>query len=687
MTITSIPVSELAGTSTSDPLHAWVASPKTSPDAAGLAAWADQRIAAQQAAVASLLSVKGARTIDNTLRPFDEAANQLSLASSQSHLLYAVGDTAELRDMGQALAQKISAIAAELSLDPNIYAALSELAASPEAANCDAATKHYLQRTLLQYRLSGVDKDEATRNHLRRLQDRATELSLSFGRHVQDDVRSVIVNDHSQLDGLPQDFLDRHPAAADGTCTVTTDQPDYGPILRYAKSDALRRELFLAYNDRGYPTNRQVLLDLLAVRAEIATILGFKTWADLATADQMMGSAANMKKFLAEVDEASRQPSTGEYAQLMSWVQTQRPDLRVLTDADAGYWAEQFRRAAYDFDSQSVRPYFPYEQVETGILATAARLFHVEFRAVPSAIVWDKSVTTFDVVDHGRTVGRIYLDMHPRPGKDKWFSASSLVPGIRYSAENRQLPEGVLICNFPGGKSSGESAGTESADPGLMEYNDVVTYFHEFGHLMHYILGGQQQWTGIGGFSVEGDFIEVPSQMLEEFFREPSLLQSFAKHYETGESLPTELIAQMNRANAYGRGRWVQTQLFYTNFALDVHDRDPQTLDLDVLLRHDHDRFLKPAWVDGNRMYACFTHLTGYSSNYYTYVFDKVIAIDFFAQFDQKDLLDGPAAMRYRKAVLEPGGGRPAEELVDAFLGRKQNMDALREWIAAGQRS
>ena len=207
MTITSVPESELAtATNSADPLHAWAVAPSAKLDAASLAAWADQRIAAQQAAVASLLSVQGARTIENTLRPFDEAANQLALASSQSHLLYAVGDTAELRDMGQALAQKISAIAAELSLDPKIYAALSELAASPGAANFDAPTTHYLQRTLLQYRLSGVDKDEATRNHLRALQDRATELSLSFGRHVQDDVRSVTVKDRAQLDGLPQDY-------------------------------------------------------------------------------------------------------------------------------------------------------------------------------------------------------------------------------------------------------------------------------------------------------------------------------------------------------------------------------------------------------------------------------------------------------------------------------------------------
>jgi len=673
MTITSAPDSEVASRTTPDPLHAWVGVM----NAAALATWAEQRIAAYHGAIASLLGVREARTVENTLRPFDDASNQLSMASSQSHLMYAVGDTAGLRDMGQAMAQKISALAAELSLNPDVYRALSELAVSADAANFDAPTRHYLDRTLLQYRLSGVDKDEATRDHLRALQDKATELSLNFGRHVQDDVRSVTVTDKAVLDGLPQDFLDRHPIAANGTLIVTTDQPDYGPIMRYAKSDALRRELFLAYNERGYPANKQVLLDLLAVRAEVAEILGFKTWADLATADQMMGSAANMKKFLAEVDQASKPQSEQEYAGLMAWVKKQRPDISELTDADAGYWAEQYRRAAYDFDSQSVRPYFPYAAVEAGILATAARLFHVEFRATPNAAVWDKSVAAYDVVDRGQTIGRVYFDMHPRPGKDKWFSASSLVPGIRSSAENHQLPEAVLICNFPGGESDG--------DPGLMEYNDVVTYFHEFGHLMHYILGGQQEWAGVGGFSVEGDFIEVPSQMLEEFFREPAILQSFARHFQTGDSLPTELIAQMNRANAYGRGRWVQTQLFYTNFSLDVHDCDPATLDLDTLVRRDHDRFLKPAWIEGNRMYACFTHLTGYSSNYYTYIFDKVIAIDFFAQFDQKALLDGPAAMRYRKAVLEPGGGRPAEKLVTDFLHRKQNMDALRQWIAAGR--
>ncbi|MGA9717405.1 MAG: M3 family metallopeptidase, partial [Acidobacteriaceae bacterium] len=280
------------------------------------------------------------------------------------------------------------------------------------------------------------------------------------------------------------------------------------------------------------------------------------------------------------------------------------------------------------------------------------------------------SVSAWDVFDNGKLAGRFYLDMHPREGKDKWFSAAPLVPGIA----GRQIPEAALICNFPGGEDKPD-------DPGLMQHSDVVTYFHEFGHLMHAILGGQQHWAGISGIATEGDFVEVPSQMLEEFFRDARLLQTFARHYVTGEPIPAELVATMNRAGAFGRADWVRTQLFYTNYALDVHDRDPDTLDLDALLRADYERFLPYRWVEGNRMYASFTHLCGYSSNYYTYLYDKVIAIDFFNQFDRVRLLEDPATMRYRTSVLDKGGSAPGRAMVQGFLGRDESMEAFEEWI------
>jgi thimet oligopeptidase len=647
-----------------DPLHAWVGVN----DPAALEAWVNQRIAEEKADVDKLLAVTGPRTVENTLRPYDDAVNQLSIAGNNAYLIYSLADTAAMRDKGQALTANISSVATDLSLNQKVYAAL----AAVPLTGCDAATRHYLERTLLEYRLSGVDKDEPTRAKIRVLQDKITALSLTFGRNVADGTLKITAT-RAELDGLPADYIALHKPAADGTYTLTTEQPDVQPVLTFAKNAGLRRRMFLAYNQRAYPKNVQVLKDILTARQELATVLGYAHYADLATADQMIGSAANVDALLKQVDEASRAAAGREFDLLLAFAQQHEPGLNSISQADAGYWSEQYRRARYDFDAQSVRPYFPYEQVQAGILKTAARLFHVEFKPVKEAVVWNRSVDTFDVIDaaegsQGKLLGRIYLDMHPRDGKDKWFSSAPVLPGIR----GRQLPEGMLVCNFSGGTAG---------DPGLMQYSEVVTFFHEFGHLMHHILGSQGEWSGEGGFNVEGDFVESPSQMLEEMFHDPTILQSFGKHYQTGETLPASLIARMNAASAYGRGRWLQRQLLYSTYSLQAHNQDPATIDFDALLKADELRFSPFTMLDGDRFYASFTHLTGYASNYYTYVLDKVIAIDFFSQFDRRNLLDGPTAMRYRRAVLEPGASKPAAELVKDFLGRPQQMDALKNWM------
>ena len=226
-----------------------------------------------------------------------------------------------------------------------------------------------------------------------------------------------------------------------------------------------------------------------------------------------------------------------------------------------------------------------------------------------------------------------------------------------------------------------------SHDPGLLQHSDVTTFLHEFGHLMHAILGGHQSWAGISGIATEGDFVEVPSQMLEEFFRDPALLARFAHHYQTGEPIPAALVENMNRAGAFGRADAIRTQLFYTSYSLDTHRLDPATLDLDLLLQEDYRRFLPYEWVEGNKLYASFTHLTGYSSNYYTYLYDKVIALDFFREFAENDLLAEAVTARYREEVLEPGGSKPGKALVHAFLKRDQNPRAFTDWLGEALRS
>ena len=345
--------------------------------------------------------------------------------------------------------------------------------------------------------------------------------------------------------------------------------------------------------------------------------------------------------------------------------------------------------------------------MEEGILATAGTLFGVRFARNAQAPVWDPAVKAFDVFDgtesqvteassgpsavtqvpfgnnnqKGKSngegsgdqpIGRIYLDMHPREGKSKWFSECSLVGGVL----GQQVPEASLVCNFP------EPTAT---DAGLMQYSDVVTYFHEFGHLMHEVLGGRQRWAGQSGIATEGDFVEVPSQMLEEFFDDPDLLRTFARHVKTGEPIPYETVKRMTEASAHGRALATLTQVMYATYSMETHDRRAAELDLDALLREGYDRFSRYAFVDGNRMYAAFTHLVGYTSNYYTYLYDKVMALEFFRQFaaDGTDTLHGETGKRYRREVLEPGGSKPARALVQAFLGAEQvGMEALQAWIA-----
>jgi thimet oligopeptidase len=652
------------GATESKNLHAWEAGAAASPEA--LTAWVSERLAAHESALAQLLAVEGERTLQNSLLLYDKAIEHLNLAGAQAGILNSVAADKAVRDQAQMEAQRVAMAGSALSLNREVYDALTAI----KLDGASAATKHFVERTLLGYRLSGVDKDQATRDHLHALHDKATGLSLDFSRNIQEGGKTIEAAP-DELEGLPADYIARHPAQKDANgqerVTLTTDPPDMMPVMTFATSAALRERMFLAYNTRAYPANRQILLDLLATRQEIATILGFRSWADLATADQMMKSAANVRAFLAKLDEASRDGARREHALVLDFARGRQPGLSEIDIVSRGYWYEQFRRSRFDFDSQSVRPYFPYVRVEAGVLKTAAKLFKIEFRP-SNAPAWDPAVSVFEVFDAGRKVGRFYLDMHPREGKDKWFSAAPVVTGVR----GRTMPEAALICNFPAGDEN---------DPGLLQYSDVVTFFHEFGHLMHAILGGQTEWAGLSGFATEGDFIEVPSQMLEEFFRDEKLLQAFARHYETGKVLPAELIRTMKLAGAFGRADWVRTQLYYTTLSLNLHDEDPAKIDPDALTRELYKQFQPWTWFEGNRMYASFGHLMGYSSNYYTYMFDKVIALDFFGQFNAEDLLGCEAGGRYRKAVLEQGGSKPGREMVRDFLGRDEEFAAFAKWL------
>ncbi|MDQ1386647.1 MAG: thimet oligopeptidase [Acidobacteriaceae bacterium] len=634
------------------------------PDVAAFEKIENDRLAAGQRAIETLIAVKGPRTIENTLVPYDEAVRQNNSAGYFAGLMEQVHPEATFRDHATAMVTKASAAQTAIALNHDVYNALAAL----DLSKADAVTRYYVERQLLQFRLAGVDKDDATRARLKKLSDQATEQQSMFDRNISDGQKTIEA-DASELDGLPQDYIDRHKPGTDGKIHITTNYPDALPVFGFAKSDALRSRLNIAFNTRAYPKNQEVLTRLMKTRYEIATLLGFSNWADYNAADKMAAKGHNIADFIQQVDDASRPLAKREFDMLLAEKQKTDPEAKEIWDYERSYLSELVRRSKYDFDSQSVRPYFPFVQVKQGILDAAAELFHVTFQPEPNVPSWDPSVETWIVIDRGKPIGRFYLDMHPRPGKFSHAEMAPVLDGIR----GKQLPEAILVCNFPV---------PTATDAGLMDYGDVETFFHEFGHLMHHILGGQQQWAGITGISMESDFVEAPSQMLEEWIRSPQVLAKFARHYKTGEPIPAELVARANRASAFGRGFWVARQNSFSAISYDIYNTKPENVDLDKVTLDANRKYTLFTPLPETHMWASFGHLGGYSSAYYTYLWDKVIAEDFFLQFDHKNLLAGDAPMRYRRVVLEPGGSMSANDLVKNFLGRPQNMVALQHWMA-----
>jgi thimet oligopeptidase len=280
-------------------------------------------------------------------------------------------------------------------------------------------------------------------------------------------------------------------------------------------------------------------------------------------------------------------------------------------------------------------------------------------------------VLAYDVVRGDATLGRIYLDMHPREGKYKHAAQFPLKDGV----EGVQLPEGVLVCNFPAPGADGTAA--------LMEHDDVVTMFHEFGHLMHHVLGGHQRWITQSGVATEWDFVEAPSQMFEEWAWSYDTLARFARHQRTGETIPKELVENMRRADKFGLGTQTVQQIFYASISLDFHRADPATLDQLATVQALQKRFTPFSYVPGTRFHASFGHLVGYSAMYYTYQWSLVIAKDLLTPFEQTGLMATDVTHSYRDKVLVPGGSRDAVDLVRDFLGRDYDFAAYERYLVS----
>ncbi|MEO8099184.1 MAG: M3 family metallopeptidase [Acidobacteriota bacterium] len=611
---------------------------------------------------AQMLAVSGPRTRENTLVPFDEIQRYGDLAAQSANLLQNTHPDAAMRQAAQSMVQAVSAFQTEVQLDPHTYQALASIAPPKDL---DPEESYYLEKTLKALRDAGVDKPEAVRKQIGDLRAQIVKLQQQFDRNIVDGLKEVPYRPE-QLAGLPEDVLRGRKRDSNGDILISNDRADAEPVGQYASNAEVRRAVSLATANRGFPANMAVLDQLIAARHRLATLAGYKNFAEMAAATRMVESEANHRAFLTEVERATKQAAQEEQAILLAAKRRSQPGAAMLNSWDVAYYSRLVRGERFAFDDSEARPYFSYVRVQQGVFDAASKLFDVTFRAA-NVPTWHPSVEPYDVLRNGEVIARVYLDMFPRPDKYQHFASSTVRAGLN----GRQLPEGVLMCNF--------TAPTTS-DPGLMTPNLARTYFHEFGHLMHTVMAGRQKWAGLG--RPEGDFMEAPSQLLEEWFRNPKVLAGFARHYKTGEPIPTELVERMERADHFGEALGTRQQLALATMSLYYHD-GREKVDTDLIARDIALQYGLPVAPDDFHRQTSFTHLgtANYAASYYTYQWSLVIAKDLFSQFRQEDLFDPAVAQKYREAVLAPGGSLPAARLVENFLGRPFNLQAYQTWL------
>ena len=627
----------------------------------------DRYISAIETRRTALESGTGVATVDNTLVPYDEIFGLISSGDGEFTVYQEVLLEPELRDAGGECSVRLGSIASEISLSRPIYDRLAAI----DRTGLDGLTNSYLTDLVAEFERSGVALPDAQRARVQAIQERLGELSTELARNVAEDVRTIQVRP-DELAGLPQDFIDGHEAGDDGMITLTTAYPDYQPVMTYGTNDELRRRFAEVYAQRAWPANDEVLREIFTLRSELAGILGRENYAALALEDKMLKTPERVRELLADTEAVARPIAEQDYARNLAVLQQLQPGAARIEPWQLGYVANRAQIELYDYDTQEARKYFAYNDVRDGVLELTEDLFDVEIRQWDTA-VWHPDVEAYEMVDDGNVIGRFYFDNHPRPGKYTHANMVPIYPGVPGpNGTIEDVPVGALVQNLPKGDHS----------TGLMEHRDVQTLLHEFGHMIHGMFGGTQRWFGQNFLTVEWDVVEAPSQMLENWVYDYDTLAKFAKDAQ-GNTIPRELVEKMNRVRHFNEAIGEMRQLGLTNVSLNFHTM-PVPQDMGAATRAWNSEYAIIPSPDYDQMQAAFNHLDGYSAFYYTYLWSRVVGADLFTRFENEGLRNQRTADAYRRAILEPGGTKPAEELIRDFLGRDVELDAFREGLEKG---
>lgn len=622
-------------------------------------------------------------TFENTFGAFDTMSEGLERAMSVSGHLEAVATTPEIREAYSAVQPEVSEFSSSVYLSAPLYRALRSYAETSEGKALTGAKRRFVDTTLADFRRAGAELDEAGKKRLAAIDVELTTIALKFSQNVLDATNGfeIVVdeNDRARLAGLPPSAVDaaRESASAKGKkgWRFTLQAPSYIAVLTYAEDGALRERMYRAFNSRatqGQHDNRPILARMLELRSEKAKLLGFETFADLAVDDRMAKTGGNARSFVRDLEKKTRPFFERENAELAAFRrELEGPNAPPLAPWDVTYYAEKLRRARFDFDEEALRPYFSLERVLDGLFAIASRLYGVRIEPWNGAPTWHETVRAFRMMDGATEIGGFYVDVFPRESKRDGAWMQGLISGVGQSGRHLGLFAGNVTPPVQG-------------KPALLTHREVETMFHEFGHLMHHMLS-KTELRSQAGTNVAWDFVELPSQIMENWTWDRAALDLFAHHYESGATIPEDLFAKMQKARTFRAANMQMRQLGFAEVDLALHmDFDPKK-DGDVVeyARKIAARFSAVALPDDYAMIASFGHLfsspVGYAGGYYSYKWAEVLDADAFSKFSKEGILSAEVGGLFRERILSRGNSRDPKELFVHFMGREPNPEALFE--------
>jgi thimet oligopeptidase len=614
-------------------------------------------------------------TVDGFLVPLDRVLLKLRDLGSHGSFVFAVHPEAATRTAGREVSETADRFFNEFRVDATFYRKVRTV----DLGAADAPTRFAVEKMLREMRRAGVEKDATDRARLVTLNNEIDRVANQYNENIATLERGIELASPADLAGLPPDFVASHPPDGSGRVRLTTRYPDFQPVMAFADRAEVRRKLLFEFMNRAYPENGPVLDRLLALRYELASLLDYPEYASYAIEDKMLERPAAVREFLERVASILEEPARAETARFLARKRQDEPAAARLEAWDAGFYGDGYydtklREEEFGVDTKRLRAYLPYGPVRDGLFDLCGELFGIRFQRNRTLELWHPSVEAYDVTRDGAPLGRFFLDLVPREGK---YSHAACF-GIREGIAGLALPQNALVCNF--------LDPTQPAETARMQYSDVITFFHEFGHLLHSLFSGHGRWLYTTQSYIEWDFVEAPSELFEEWARDPATLARFARDPDTGAGIPAGLLARLRAADGLGRSvRWLR-QAALAMISLRLYDRRPDGLDPTATFREVIDRYFPDRMEPGYHPTAAWGHLTGYSAFYYTYVWSLVIARDLLSPFEAKgNLADPSIATRYAEEILAPGSERPARELVRAYLGREFDFAAFERWIREGQ--